>query len=504
MGVTEKQTENQRKSLVEKLKENLFKKLLKKLKEKPMKDRADELIKKLKEHKKIVTGVIISLCVLLFAVYFGMAAYFMNHFYFGSQINGIDVSGKSVEKVNELMTAELKKYVLNLKGRGGKEEKIKADEIGLKYNSGGDFKGFKDNQNPFKWVFAAFSGEKHKMTDAISYDEKLLKERIDKLSCFNSSHIIEPKNAGFKYEKNKYVIVNEVLGNKVNKDILYKHVKEAVLKKETEIDLEAADCYVKPEYTSKSQKVVETRDLLNKYLSSKITYIFGQKEEVLDSFKIKEWISVDEKFIITLHEKKAKDYIEKLADQYNTVGRKRSFAASSGRIINVGGGDYGWAINKTKETEALVRAIKEGQNIRKKPAYSQSAFASGSSDIGKTYVEIDLTRQHLWFYKNGSLISQGDIVTGNVSRKNTTPPGIFKLKYKQRNAILRGQDYASPVSFWMPFNGGIGLHDASWRSKFGGNIYKANGSHGCINMPYYLAKAVFENIQPGTPVVCYN
>ena len=100
-------------------------------------------------------------------------------------------------------------------------------------------------------------------------------------------------------------------------------------------------------------------------------------------------------------------------------------------------------------------------------------------------------------------MTHGPIVTGNVKAGNSTPSGIYILKYKQRDTILRGADYASPVTFWMPFNGGIGIHDASWRSTFGGDIYKTNGSHGCINCPYYLAKDIFNNISLGTPIICY-
>lgn len=106
-------------------------------------------------------------------------------------------------------------------------------------------------------------------------------------------------------------------------------------------------------------------------------------------------------------------------------------------------------------------------------------------------------------YKNGSLVVQGDVVTGNVSENDATPAGVYRLKYKERNATLKGQGYSSPVSYWMPFNGGIGIHDANWRSVFGGEIYKTGGSHGCVNSPYDLAKTVFENIDAGTPVVCY-
>jgi lipoprotein-anchoring transpeptidase ErfK/SrfK len=98
---------------------------------------------------------------------------------------------------------------------------------------------------------------------------------------------------------------------------------------------------------------------------------------------------------------------------------------------------------------------------------------------------------------------EGDVVTGNVSLNDATPVGIYRLKYKEKNATLKGEGYSSPVSFWMPFNGGIGIHDANWRSVFGGEIYKTNGSHGCINSPYNLAQTIFDNINAGTPVVCY-
>ncbi len=134
----------------------------------------------------------------------------------------------------------------------------------------------------------------------------------------------------------------------------------------------------------------------------------------------------------------------------------------------------------------------------------QKAASTGKNDIGNTYVEIDLSRQHLWFYKAGRLITEGDIVSGNVNNDCATPAGIYSLVYKQKDTVLKGQGYASPVNFWMPFNGGIGIHDASWRYNFGGDIYTTNGSHGCINAPYDLANKIFNNIEPGTPVVCYH
>ncbi len=454
------------------------------------------------KRNKIVIGVIMSICILL-VIYFGIAIYFRNHFYFHSQINHINVSCKTVEEVKEQMALKLQAYALNIKERDGKSEQIKSTDIDLKYNSGGQYKNLKDRQNPLKWISAFFNAKNLKMTDVVTYDTKLLKDKLEKLSCVDSSNIVEPKDPSFKYTDKGYVIVDEVNGNKINKDILYSNVTKAILNGKAAIDLESINCYVSSKYTSKSQRTIDIKNILNKYISSKITYTFGNHKETIDGSIINKWLKINENFEVVVDEQKEKNYIYSLFNTYNTVGKTRSFVTTSGETINISGGDYGWSINTDKEIHNLNEVIKEGKNIIKEPSYIQTAFSHDSNDIGNTYVEIDMIKQHLWFYKNGSLIVQGDVVTGNAGSNDFTPKGIYRLKYKERNATLIGQDYSTPVEFWMPFNGGIGIHDASWRGEFGGSIYKTNGSHGCINSPYYLAKAIFDNIEKGNPIVCY-
>ncbi len=141
---------------------------------------------------------------------------------------------------------------------------------------------------------------------------------------------------------------------------------------------------------------------------------------------------------------------------------------SYGREVEVSG-VYGWRINQTAETAALTEIIRSGESQTREPEYSQKAASHDGNDYGTTYAEVNLTAQHLFFYKDGEKILESDFVSGNVSRGYTTPPGLFSLTYKQKDAVLRGEGYASPVDFWMPFNGGIGFHDASWRNQFGGN-----------------------------------
>ena len=121
----------------------------------------------------------------------------------------------------------------------------------------------------------------------------------------------------------------------------------------------------------------------------------------------------------------------------------------------------------------------------------------------RNYVEIDLKKQELYLFKNDSLIFQSDLVSGNESAGMSTTKGAFFVKYKETNACLEGPGYKTYVTYWMPFINGIGMHDASWRKSFGKEIYKTSGSHGCINLPRASAQYIFQNVSPGTIVLCH-
>ena len=143
------------------------------------------------------------------------------------------------------------------------------------------------------------------------------------------------------------------------------------------------------------------------------------------------------------------------------------------------------------------------------PAAAQATWSSkgsvwGENTIGSSYVEIDLTQQHVWVYRGGEVAVSTDCVTGKAISGNNTPNGIFAIQFKQRDAILRGEDYETPVSYWMPFFQGVGLHDAGWRGSFGGDIYVRSGSHGCVNLPPSAAAQIFEVVYSGEPVIVYG
>ncbi|MBU3189578.1 L,D-transpeptidase/peptidoglycan binding protein [Clostridium bowmanii] len=454
-------------------------------------------------HNKIIKVSIISFSVLLI-LYLGMSIYFSTHFYSNYVFNGINAFGKTVEQLDKEILSKSETYTLELTERNGIKEQIKAADIVLKYNAKDKIQVLKDRQNSFAWIHVFFNHKQSEIYGMVTYDEKLLKEHFNELSCFDSKKVIEPENAKFKYSDTGYVIVKEVMGNKVNTASLYANIVSAILKGETTVNLEAENYYINSKYTSSSKEVINTKILLDKYIASKITYTFTGGTEVLDGKLINNWIRINKNLEISFDEIKIKNYLAKTDDNYDTYGRDRDFLTSLGTRVKVSGGTYGWLVDRRGEVTDLIATIKKGQTIKKEPRYIQTAASHNiNNDIGKTYVEINITEQHLWFYKNGKLIVQGDVVTGNPNRNLATPAGVYSIQYKQRNATLKGEGYSTPVNVFMPFNGNIGIHDAGWKEEFGGSIYLTNGSHGCVNSPPSLAQTIFDNIDDSTPVVCY-
>ncbi len=229
------------------------------------------------------------------------------------------------------------------------------------------------------------------------------------------------------------------------------------------------------------------------------------RRETLSGDRIHEWLTPNADGSAGVDSGKVSAYVKELADKYNTNHKSKTLKTSYGKTVTIKGGSYGWKINQAAEADELAALIRSGESQSgREPVYSQKAASHGANDYGDTYVEINLTAQHLFFYKNGSLLVESDFVSGNLSKGWGTPAGSFPLTYKQRDAVLKGENYRTPVDYWMPFNGGIGMHDAKWRSSFGSTIYKTGGSHGCINLPHSAAKKIFENISAGMPVLCYN
>lgn len=443
----------------------------------------------------------ISLLIAVFLLFF--TAFFETHFYPGTVINEVKVSCLTPEEADRRLENWASAYILVLNERDNVGELIRGSEIGLKCDPLYGSAVYKYRQNQTLWIISSLKRSNLTFGGAFTYEEDLLKKRYGKLDCLDKSKVIEPKNAGLSYSNGGYQTVKEVYGNQVNEKKLYTRIVKAVKNGKPAINLEKLNCYFNPSIKSDSPKVENAKRVAEGYIASKIIYPHTGGTEIVDADKISSWIEFDEDLNIAFNEKKVLGFLYKLAEHYDTYGKVRDFATSSGGKIKIGGGDYGWKVDIKKEKSILIAAIVNGQTITREPEYSQKGVLHDINDIGRTYVEIDLTKQHLWYYNDGALVAHGDVVTGNMNRGYKTPEGIYSLKYKVRNAVLKGVNYRASVSYWMPFNNDIGIHDAPWRTQFGRDIYLTRGSHGCINVAFSLAETLFNNIDVGTPIVCY-
>ena len=448
---------------------------------------------------------LLALLISLFVIYLYISYYYKTHFLINTEVNGVETSNMTTNAAEEMINNQVKDYTLTIHGRNGLTDTITGQEINLHTTYDESLADLIDVQNTLSWPSSVFIPNDIEVNTMLEFDESLLGHRMKDLVFLGEENNVGPKNASIsKYGENGYEIIPENSGAKILTDKLKTEVLNAIISLETTLDLEEVKCYAEPEITYDNDQLKITVDEMNRIAGSKITYEFGDNVEILDGSRISEWLSIDSNFNVDLNVEGIKQYVDYIGKTYNSFGRTRDFKTSYGKDIQVKGGDYGWWLNRPAEVEELIPLIRSGEQLTKTPVYFQTAQQYGKDDIGTTYVEVNLTAQHLYFYVEGELILDTDFVSGNVSKGLGTPTGTYPVQYKDNDATLVGEDYATPVKYWMPFNKNIGFHDAPWRTELGKDIYLTNGSHGCINMPPKMAKKMFQYIKRGVAVVVYE
>lgn len=245
------------------------------------------------DNEKNKNYFIIVIIFIIICIYGVFSIYFIKHFYFGTYINEINVSCKTVKEANELLLKESYNYTIKLEERNDVTEYIKGSNINFEYKGSKETEEIKTSQNPFLWIVNIFSNNKYIINEVYSFDRNLLKEELEKLNCFNSEDIVEPIDACLKYEDGEFKIIKEVYGNKINEEFLYAYLLNSILLGERCINLDEINAYENPKFTSESEKVIKAQNELNKYVSSEIYYIFDNEIEVLDSSIINTWLEVD-------------------------------------------------------------------------------------------------------------------------------------------------------------------------------------------------------------------
>lgn len=325
-----------------------------------------------------------------------------------------------------------------------------------------------------------------------------------------------PQNAYLQYDATgaTFIIVPDRPGKEVDWDAVAEQVQTAVQGLETELTLNLDDLVEQAKVTAEDPELQEALKEANSYLDLELTYTFtpdgGTTSSVtLDRNTLGSIYYLDpEDMSVQVDEEILGSYVSSLAEQYSAADKSTQFKTTGGSYINISVTQEGQSVDASALYDDMLECLKNKTGGTRTAPYTA---VSDSSDgyWGGNYVEIDLTNQHLWLYKNGECILSCGVVSGCVVNNTRTPTGCFQIFAKNTDRYLNGSNidgsrYRTWVNYFMPFSGGCGIHDATWRSSFGGDQYLYDGSHGCVGVSLSNAKTIYNNVSVGTHVVVYG
>lgn len=464
--------------------------------------------------KKVKPALIIVLVLIILVTggYLGAAYYYSGRFSPNTIIDGVDYSGMTPAMADQYRYENDSKYTLTITGRDGASAVLNSEDIGLSCSYSKSMNDVLKEENPLAWGFALIAGYDFKLEQTVSCDHAAINKVLSDIDFLKASNMKPPTDAfigEYDSEKGEYSIVPETEGTAVDMDSLISSINDAIVSKKVSVDIDKSGCYKEPSVRADDAELTDKLALLNTYKDTIVNYQYGDKIITVNFDDIHNMIDVT-KNSVSVSADKVAAFVDAFADKYDTCGKEMEFTTVSGDKLllkrgNSSGNIFGWKIDREAEARQLYEDIEKGVTTTRPPMLLHEGWTwiDENNDIGDTYVEVNMTLQKVYLVKHNAVVYVTDCVTGRMTSDRMTPEGIYGVKYKARNATLRGPDYESHVKFWMPFNKGVGLHDALWRGRFGGTIYKRSGSHGCVNLPLKAAEKIYDTVEVGYPVICY-
>lgn len=439
--------------------------------------------------KKIVITLICLLSIVLGTGYFLGLAYFQTHFKIGTTINGFHCSFKSVDEVELLLSRSAESYAMAVETRNNGVEKIAADNVGLTFSGRQNLINIINNQDYTLWFIP--EKEYRLPADCYQIDETKMKQEIAKLKCMKD--MIKPQNAYIVETNGVYQVSPEIKGTSLDKEKTTQIIETAIKQWKPSVNLEEAGCYINNESLDE-EKLQQSCDLLNSIKDTIITYDFGDRKETVDINKIQDTF-LDDNF--QLSGKCIREYIEELAQKYDTIGDEREFVTFDDKTISISGGDYGWKMDVNQTANNLLSLIKEETIDVVEPVYEQTAVSRNKNDIGHSYLEIDTTNRKAILYIDGSPTVQTDIFTNGSIQK-----GFYRIKTKQpttENGLINSIMFGDSAVY---------QYDSTASQSFSGNedisAIASNGvKEGCIAINNADMESIFKNINDTWPIVVY-
>ena len=449
-----------------------------------------------------VLKIVVFICTIIILVVLALTVrtYSKDSFQYKTYINGVECSFLNIDSAVEKLEQTINNAEITLLFADDKQYTCLGTYFQIKVENIDELKNIISNKN-------SEDENRYNIENLYSINEEIARDYLSSLSVFSESNIIKPENAYLELnEQNQLVVKPEIYGNEINIDEATEYLINSLKAGKTIIDFKEIT-NIEPAILASDEKLNSQKDYINSILSTEIQYnLYDGSIYTLDANVMKDWIYRDDEGYYNIDiDGNVPKFVDELNEKAEYQLTSTDFNATGKGTINIAFGRKTYAdLNKEEEIARIKEQLGKNGKVVYDPIYNP---LPDYVNIG-TYVEIDLTRQRVWMYVNGECIVDTPCVTGNVAQGYSTPPGIFYLTYKTTDTYLKGDNadgtkYSSHVNFWMPFNGGIGLHDALWRSNFGGNIYMTNGSHGCINLPYNAAKTIYNNINTSIPIILY-
>lgn len=461
-----------------------------------------------------MTGKILrraALCVVAVAAA-GIAAlaigdfYYASHFFPGTTVNGMDAGNLTAAEVRTLLDEELSGYTLTITGTETTDV-VTAEEIGLSYtyvpeDGTGILGSALSSQSLLTLLKEGYSNAGEEITVPYTYSEKKLAEALEASSCLDADLMEAPQDAYLEYVDGQYVIVSDVTGTTLDAETLMAAAEEAVGSLETELSLEPL--YTTASVTADDESLNAQMEKANAILSSDVTLAARSGSVSPDADAINGFLVFGEDGNVSLDEDAVSSWVsENVSSLFNTVGQERTVVSPATGTFTISGGTYGSRVDAGAETEQLMEDLLSGEAVEREPCWSYSERGTDNDGIGDTYIEVDISGQMVYLIEEGEVTYSTSCVTGSIATGHDTPTGVYYVSWKTRNYTMK--TYGNFVYYWMPIDDstGVGLHDATWRSSFGGSIYMTNGSHGCINLPLDAAKYLYNNTDTGIPVIVH-
>ena len=481
--------------------------------------------------KSGVKKIVISLVVIAVAatlgiltrIYLKNAFYYKEHFFEGTVINGTDCSLMTVEEAEQTIQNTLSDYTFTFTDHEGRSSTVTAPEISVTYTDDGEVDQLMEAQEYMRWAFREKDQEVYNVTSGYTYSKEALDSWISALPCLNDG--IPPTDA-YLHEKEDtfWEIIPETYGDQIDPEIVRASITQAVDEGRPSSDLTDLDCFYKPSVFSDDPELVafvETtnaeieREIRRKAIIEDITdveLLFSSFEDkvYLNQDLLKGMLEDDENGDPVISKDLVISWVRKWAEDRGFVNETNLFVTHGGKLVYVGYGPYGgWSLDVDATAERTYEAV---VNKESGVLFPVTVDWNGNRQKDSSYVEINILKQTMWYYKDGEQLVETPVVTGDPTKGMDTPSGgVWTIYQKSMYYTLRGPRYAdgtyeylTPVDYWMPFNGQIGIHDMQSRTEFGGKIYQGGGSHGCVNTPYENAEIIYQNASVGTPVVVHS